>query len=358
MSAATSTDRQSLLRSLEIMHEYQWKLLRHLYLSVEKRFGEHGVSVLRRGLRRFGAYRGQAIADSPGSVAIGRDALSLIRNWDIADFVLASRRGAVDLEGGAARIRVGLPSVPGDEYFAAKGSREALELYWSEVLAGLAEGYDERATVTADDTLQRPWTMTWSFGPDAANEDARPHVLEDVLADAAKYLRMARRTTGITAALQMLVGRELLAEFDASGEEALREACFNYGAERGLEQREQHLAEGIPLNLESMVGKLAEERDPLSAIFVVRGESYVSPALQHFDCTYCPLAAVWAERGKEGLELGYIFDMELHRGLVETYYPGAIVKWDLLKTRGDSICRFRFSIPELMTERDKAEVAR
>ena len=45
--------------------------------------------------------------------------------------------------------------------------------------------------------------------------------------------------------------------------------------------------------------------------------------------------------------------MELHRGLVESYHPGAIVRWDELKTRGDTVCRFRFTIPELVTDEER-----
>ena len=48
--------------------------------------------------------------------------------------------------------------------------------------------------------------------------------------------------------------------------------------------------------------------------------------------------------------------MELHRGLVETHHPGAVVKWDSLKTRGDSLCRFRFYIPELVTDDEQGFV--
>jgi hypothetical protein len=355
MNAAS--DRQRFARSLEIMHEYQWMLLRHLYLATRNRFGADGVAALERGLREFGSYRGRAIADSPAAVAHGRNALSLIQNWDLPDFVLAAERGPVQIEIGESSANVVLERVPGSDYFTAKGGRRALELYWSNVLPGLAAGYEEGSAFTTTPVDAAPWALTWTAAGEREPTERRPHRLEDVLADGAGYLRLARRTTGMTAALQMCVGRELLDEFDASGEEALREACFDYGAERGLELRERHLAAGIPLNLESMVGKLAEERDPLGAIFVVRGASYVSPGLQKFDCTYCPLAEVWAERGSDGLALGYIFDMELHRGLVETYYPGAIVRWDLLKTRGDSICRFRFSIPELMTQADRDAIA-
>ena len=44
--------------------------------------------------------------------------------------------------------------------------------------------------------------------------------------------------------------------------------------------------------------------------------------------------------------------MEVHRGLVEGFHPGGVVAWDKVKTRGDKVCNFRFSIPELVTKDD------
>ena len=64
------------------------------------------------------------------------------------------------------------------------------------------------------------------------------------------------------------------------------------------------------------------------------------------------MAEVWAEEGAEGLALGYIYDMEVHRGLVEAFNPQGVVAWEKVKTRGDRVCNFRFSIPELVTEDD------
>ena len=74
----------------------------------------------------------------------------------------------------------------------------------------------------------------------------------------------------------------------------------------------------------------------------------------HTDCTYCPLAEVWAEEGPEGLRLGYMFDAPNHRGLFQSYHPGVVVKWDEVKSRGDRVCKFHFSIPELVTPDDPA----
>jgi hypothetical protein len=103
--------------------------------------------------------------------------------------------------------------------------------------------------------------------------------------------------------------------------------------------------------MKSFMGGL-QERDPAAAIFAYRGSGYLSDGVWHADCTYCPLAEVWAEEGAEGLRLGYLFDAPNHRGLFESYHPGVVVRWDSVKSRGDRVCKFRFSIPELMTSDD------
>ena len=53
-----------------------------------------------------------------------------------------------------------------------------------------------------------------------------------------------------------------------------------------------------------------------------------------------------------GVALPFLYDIELHTTMYETYHPGAVVRWDELKTRGDYLCKFRISIPELMSPND------
>ncbi|HXC15535.1 MAG TPA: hypothetical protein VNV39_22190, partial [Stellaceae bacterium] len=65
-----------------------------------------------------------------------------------------------------------------------------------------------------------------------------------------------------------------------------------------------------------------------------------------------PYADVWGEFGHDGLALGLLYDVELHTTMYQTYHPGTIVRWDALKTRGDHLCKFRVSIPELMSPND------
>ena len=84
----------------------------------------------------------------------------------------------------------------------------------------------------------------------------------------------------------------------------------------------------------------------LISTWVFNNGGYLSEGTWHQDCRYCPYADVWAEFGHEGLALGYLYDVELHTTMY-TYHPGTIVRWEALKTRGNQLCKFRFSIPEL-----------
>jgi hypothetical protein len=350
MSEVISEQRDRLVRSTAIMAEYQWMFLRHLYGEVQTRFGATGLEILERGLWAYGYYRGRAIRDAPATIVEGRSAASLLRNWDSGELALTAEYGGASVTGSGSEVTLTLPAMPGLEYASVHGGAEAVELHWRSMLSGLAAGFDEAATATC--ALARsgePWTITFAVAG-AGAEDA---ALVDPFADAATYIRVARRTSGVLGALQMECARELVATFDASGEEAVRAASYAFGAERGSAMRAQHLADGTPIGFDSMGASLAE-RDPLAAIFAVGGETYVSRGVNRFDCTYCPLAEVWAEGGDEGMALGYLFDMELHRGLVESYHPGGIVRWDALKTRGDTVCRFRFTIPELVTDEEQA----
>ena len=162
---------------------------------------------------------------------------------------------------------------------------------------------------------------------------------------------MSRRTAGVFSGLCMHTAQALIERFDATGEEVAREALYNFGAERAQGMREQAEREGRPLDFNSWFD-IISQRDPNSAAWVFRGNTHISPGVFQVTCTYCPMADMWAEEGSQGLALGYIYDMEVHRGLVEAFNPQGVVAWDKVKTRGDRVCNFRFSIPALVTEDD------
>jgi hypothetical protein len=339
-----------LAKSVAIMSEYHWMFLRHLHSLTEARLGGAGLAALARGLWRYGYARGEYILDNPATIAAGRHPRSLITNWDAAELALAGygqpRPWTTAADGSAT---VTLPAAPGAGYFALHDTSGALDLHWQQMLGGMAAGFGDHVSVTASSADAAPWTVTWEHPSFAAGDDAD---LEGVFDAPSRYVELGRRSAGLIAALQMYAAMELIAAFDATGEEIVRQAAYAFGSERGTALRARHLAEDIPINLATMDQTLNNERDPLHALFSVRGNAYFSPGVSQFDCTYCPLADIWATEGSQGLRLGYLFDMELHRGLLEGFHPGAVVRWDALKTRGDAVCRFRFTIPELVTPQE------
>lgn len=346
------------IRSMALCQSYHWIMLRQYYRSVQRRFGEAGLTTLAQGIRRYGFYRGQFIRNRPETFEQGMSALSLLLNWDSGELAYASVDGSLRIEGTGTRATLTFSRVPGSDYFRQHDDLAPLALYWPNTLKGMAEGYDRSADVEVlgiPDDPDAPWSVVWTYAAGDENEHATP--LEDVFGSVAKATAITRRVFGALAAFQMYVTRALIDEFDATGEEAAREALYNFGAERSQGMREQHLAEGKPINFSSLL-KGVNERDPYGALFVFRGEVYVSDGLFIGDCVYCPAAEVWATEGAEGLALGYMYDMEVHRGLIEGYHPGGVVRWDALKTRGNPICRFRFSIPELVTDEERARLAK
>jgi hypothetical protein len=348
MAPDDAPGREARLASLATFAGYHWIMLGAFASHAERRLGQAGLEAVWRGVRAYGRYRGQWLRERPEALVGPRDAVSLLAHWDTGEWVLAAERGELELQGTSRRLSLALPAAPGSDYAEAHECREWLRAYWPEFLLGFTEAYDERAGVEVADSPR--WRVTWSF----------PHATErplsasgDPLADPAHTLALTRRTVGVLGGLQMYVSRELVRRFDATGEEVVREAAYQFGAERGSAVREKHLAEGRPLTLASfMSGDGLQERDPAADVFVLSGEQHLSDGAWYADCTYCPLQEVWAHEGREGLSLAFLFDAPNHRGLFESYRPDVIVRWDAVKSRGDSVCKFRFTIPGLVTPDD------
>jgi hypothetical protein len=346
------SEREQRIKSLRLIDEYYWMMLRHMRDAVTKKLGKAGLSALGDGFRRFGHYRGQSLYDSPAANAEGRNAMSLLRAWDNGDLMLTQADGRMQVEGGPRRATAKLDRVPGAAYFAAQGGDKGiLELYWREMLEGLASGFDDAMSVTLapmPNKAGQPWSITFEYnGTNAGRSDAPP---DDAFEDGEKAIRLSRRTLGAIGALSMYVGRALRDRFDSGGEEVLREALYNFGLERGRGMREQAERDGLPLDFESW-NAVMQRRDPNASAFVFRG-GRISPGVVSITCTHCPMAEVWAEEGPDGLGFGYIYDVAVHKGLVDGFHPGGLVGWEKVKTRGHNVCHFRFLIPDLVTKKD------
>ena len=345
--------REGIIASMEDVALKQFLFLRNLADPILERFGDRGTAALDAAFRYYGQWRGDTIRMSQASLVAGNDALAFVANWDSCDFVLANLAGEVAVDGSATDATLRLPRIPGSAYFNLRsGKPELLQRYWSGLLQGMPAGYDRKLSLTADGaSIEGPWSLRARYTGKPAGRTGLDRVraaIRDIFAEPARALAMVRATSRNAGALYMFIAREVIRIWDATGEQVIREGVRSIGRERGTVLREKHIREGKPLNLKTLM----EDWDgPLVSTWVFN-EGYLSEGAWHQDCRYCPYADAWAEFGKEGLALGLLYDIELHTTMYTTYHPGTIVRWDALKTRGDHLCKFRISIPELASPND------
>jgi hypothetical protein len=348
------SSREGILASMEDVALKQFLFLRNLADPVIARFGKAGIRVLNDAFRYYGQWRGDNIRMAQSSLVAGHDALSFLANWDSCDLVLAGIAGEVLGEGNPGTATLRLPHMPGAAYFRSQqGKPQVLHEYWAGLLQGMPAGYDEKLHLTCTDApLGTPWSIRVTYSGTPGVKMSVADVLtgiRDVFTEPARALALVRGTSRNAGALYMFIAREVIRVWDATGEQVIREGVRGIGRERGSVLREKHQREGKPLNLKTL---MLDWDGPLISTWVFNGEGYLSEGTWHQDCRYCPYADVWGEFGKEGLALGLIYDVELHTTMYQTYHPGTIVRWEALKTRGDHLCKFRFSIPELASPND------
>jgi hypothetical protein len=355
------TSRDGILASMQDVSLKQYLFLRNLAEPLIDRLGiEEALAILDRAFGHYGQWRGENIRMSQASLVSGHDALAFFRNWDSCDFVLIELDGEVTVAGTPEKASMTLTRLPGATYFdSRRGRPEVLRHYWSGLLGGMARGYDAKLTTElGQGPDDKDWVITAGYtGRPAGKISAQEVVarLQGIFDQPTEALTMVRQTSRNAGALYMFVAREIIRAYDATGEQLVREGVRGIGRERGTALKEKHLREGKPLNLKTL---MLDWDGPLVSTWVFNGDGYLSEGSWHQDCVYCPYADVWGAFGPEGLSLGYLYDIELHTTMYETYYPGTVVRWDELKTRGDYLCKFRISIPELMSPNDPEHARR
>lgn len=352
MSATEDTDISADLLSLHTFMDYQWILLKSIGKVIPDKFGEKGIEVIAKGFRDYGYYRGQYLRDLPEVIVNGRNPLSLFKFWDTGEVMQAKINNSIKVNGMKNYVEITFQEAPGEKYFRNIPEKEILQTYWREFLSGLSDGFDESVKIEASEIsfdTDSDWKMV--FFIENYQGSVEPVIEPEVINDKTSLIKLSRRTIGAMGGLITSVGRVLQQTYDGAGDVAFSEIAYNFGAERGSALKEQHIKEGKPISFTSFFGGI-QERDSDENVFVYRGERYISPGVFQMDCTYCPLAEVWHENGPDSLNIAYLFDMHNHRGLLESYHPETLVRWDSVKSRGDTTCKFRFVIPSLLSEED------
>ncbi len=345
--------RQGLLESMIDVDTKQFLFLRHLWATLGERLGVAGSDLMLAGLRQFGHWRGEYIRFRGDTLVRGATPTTLIDNWDGCDLALAGARTQLTVQVVHSAVITRFTTIPGGQEFDRDGAA-LLRQYWRVLCEGIAAGFapDISAEVRFGDP-SADMEIVWTGNTETAVAEPED-VVERVLGDSARAIEQTRRASMNNGALYMFVAREVIRRYDAAGETAIRAAVRSIGRERAQRLKRKHEEEGKEPSLRTLM----EDWDgPLVSVWTWRNEGYLSEGLWHQDCVWCPYAAAWQEFGAEGLSLGHLYDVELHTALYSSYLPDVIVRWEELKTRGDPVCKFRFSVPSLMTDSERRQEA-
>jgi len=345
MGFADTADRAGVLASMDNVLTFQALFFRHFAPPVEAQFGDRGVAAVSAALQRYGRWRGEQMAARHTVKGLPLNAVSLVLGWDFADWHCFGALGDGTAVGNPRQARVTTRSTPMWDYWRSQGVAHLARRYYAGVYPALAEAYGASVELPAEGPdLASPWTVAWTTPKEPAGPDRELRSgLLDRIDDAIAVLYW---TSQCNAALYYFIADEATKRFDMAGEAVVRESLHGLARERAATQKAKHLAQGWTLDLVTLQNHW--DGDFLSLWKFAPG--ILTPGTWHQDCVECPYFATWETFGKRGLELGYIYDYELHPTLYRAYHPDAVVQFEGIKTRGDDACKFRVSIPSLQEE--------
>lgn len=342
------TDRNGIIGSCRDLMRFQAMFCRHFAQTPIDRFGEPGAEAIAIALRRYGAYRADVIRLNLAAAGAPLTAASVIAHWDMADFHLMSDAAPESVVGSEASVTVTLQNCPEWERWREYPNGLAIaRLYYDGVYPAVAAALDLEVVFDLSRLdLKSPWALTLRTRGAATGHAAALHTR--IFDDAVASLAMTRQTAMNNGALYYFCADEETKRFDMVGETALRTHCQQLGIERARRQKAAHLAAGWDLNLETLM----EHWDGQLVSLWRFQPGTLSKGAWHQDCTVCPYADVWGEFGRRGLDLGYLYDKEMHSTYYQEYHPDMRVQFSSIKTRGDTACGFRVSMPSKMSPAD------
>lgn len=337
------TDRAGVVDSCADLLRFQAMFCRHFAAAPTERFGPPGDQAMSRALARLGRYRAGVIARKLHDKGHALTARSVIGEWDMADYPLLVETGQGEIDGTEHDMTVVMHDSP--DWARWREYPDGVELarqYFGNVLPAMAAGLG--ATVQFDLqalTLDGSWRIRWQTPAGQSVTDPSPNPFDDPVAAYA----LMRQTSMNNGALYYFCADELTRQFDMVGEFALREQCRALGIERARRQLAAHRAAGWDPNLKTLLDNWDGQ---LVSLWQFAPGGILSEGLWHQDCTVCPYADVWQTFGPRALDLGYLYDMEMHSAYFREYHPDMQVQFAAIKTRGDALCKFRVSMPSRM----------
>lgn len=153
------------------------------------------------------------------------------------------------------------------------------------------------------------------------------------------------------AKLYLHFAKAVVRDFGIDGERLLRQAVRQFGIDRGVAQRKNHLAAGLKLNMENLFGKGDLPGDPRFR----RNKIRLTSQERFSETLVCPIASMWREM--DGLVLGRLYCEEFHHAKFAAYAPKSQTNLSQTLTQeGDQFCRFSVYLrPGNMTAEERKE---
>jgi len=334
-------DRKGVIQSCDDLLKFQAMFHRHFGGGPVAKFGPKGETTILKGLHEYGQYRADLIKEKLKKKKAKLTARTLIEQWDMADYHMLTETGSGRIEGSERTAVVTFHDSPDWSRWREYDNGVSLaRLYYQGVLPGIAKGVGAKVQfdIKALD-LKRPWTVTWTVA--GAKEGERIPIHSKLFDRTKESIAVARRTSMNNGALYYFCADQETKVFDMLGEAALREQVRGLAIERATRQKKAHTAAGWDLNVKTLMDHWDGQ---LISIWKFK-KGLLNEGTWHQDCTECPYASAWEGLGKRALDLGYLYDYELHPTYYRHYHPDMIVQFEAIKTRGDSMCKFRVSQP-------------
>jgi hypothetical protein len=226
-----------------------------------------------------------------------------------------------------------------DEWQALGGVPEGL-CYCEEIHKTMWAAYDSRIHTVQPKIMTRgdascTFEVHWRAEDDSHVPSIPPR---EELPDVAMTAEEAIVQIGdLWAAMYYFLAEGLLDAYGLEGERALRQAIREYGNNRGIETRDNHLKRGYPINLFSLFSyyDLPDDRRFERNKIELTPETRISQTLR------CPYAEVWEQLGGGKNRIAQIYCEEVHHALFGAYAPAVQVNLcHPLTHEGSDYCMF------------------
>jgi hypothetical protein len=315
-------------KALLKMEELYAKLYFYFAAEYLRTFSDRGLKSLKTAIKKYGTERGKANRAEHERRGYPIHLKTLFEAGGFPGKA-GFRRNKIDLQP-HQRLSETLECPLHNHWKALGGLKEGL-VYCEVVHEAMWSAYDERIVtqqpkiMTRGDELCRfEVYFDQAKGAPIAEKIDQPTMEEHL-----------QRLLDLQAKFYYHLAYELISTFGIDGEAAVRRAIRRFGRDRGAQVREEHLKQGLKLNLHNLFtyydlpGDSRFRRNKIE----LTEETRLSETLE------CTFYNVWRNY-PDGNFIGRIYCEEIHHQIFGAYHPAVQTNLCCTLTQGDDRCRF------------------